>query len=215
MEMIIFTIFVIILMIKLNRQLIIENLVLRQQLAIMRQSIKRPRIRKRDRLFWILLSHFWKGWQDALIVVKPETVIRWHRKGFKLYWTYKSRKRVLGRPPIDPEIRKLIIDIAKANTLWGAPRIHGELQKLGITVSERTVSNIIKKHRPTKPPSQTWRTFLTNHMHNSFAIDFFTVPTAKFRVLFVFIILWHERRKVMHFNVTEHPTCPMDCTAGC
>jgi len=94
MEMIIFTIFVIILMIKLNRQLIIENLVLRQQLAIMRQSIKRPRIRNRDRLFWILLSRFWKGWQDALIVVKPETVIRWHRKGFKLYWTHKSRTQV-------------------------------------------------------------------------------------------------------------------------
>ena len=133
MEMIILTTFLIILMIELDRQLIIENLVLRQQLAIMRKSIKRPKIRKRDRLFWVLLSRFWKGWQDALIVVKPETVIRWHRKGFKLYWTLKSRKRALGRPPINPGIRKLVIDIAKANPLWGVPRIQGELQKLSIS----------------------------------------------------------------------------------
>jgi len=159
MEIIIFAIFVTTLMGKLNRQLIVENLVLRQQPAIMRQSIKRPRIRKIDRLFWILLSRFLKGWQDELIVVKPETVISWNRKGFKLYWTHKSRKRVLGRLPIDPEIRKLIINKAKANPLWGAPRIHGKLQKLGITVSERTVSNIIKKHRTTKPPSQSWEHF--------------------------------------------------------
>jgi len=118
MEMIIFTLFAIILMIKLNRHLIIENLVLRQQLVIMRQSIKRPRIHKRDRFFWISLSRFWKGWQDALIVVKPETVKRWYRKGFKLYWTHKSRKRVLGRPPIDPEIRRVRLPPAFTMTVF-------------------------------------------------------------------------------------------------
>ncbi len=130
----------------------------------MKQSIKRPKIRKRDRIFWVLLSRFWKRWTDVLIIVKPETVIRWHRKGFKLFWAFKSRKKVPGRPPIDPKIKKLIRDMAKGNQLQGAPRIHGELLKLGIDVSERTVSNIIKKCRPAKPPSQTWRTFIKNHM---------------------------------------------------
>lgn len=206
METIIFTIVITILMLRLNRMLIIENLVLRQQLSIMKQSVKRPKIRKRDRVFWILLSRFWKDWRDALMVVKPETVIRWHRKGFKLFWTYKSRKRGPGRPCIDSKIKNLTKDMAKANPLWGTPRIHGELLKLGFDVSERTVFNIIKRCRPAKPPSQTWRTFIKNHMHNTFAMDFFTVPTVKFRVLFVCVILWHDRRKVLHFNVTGHPT---------
>jgi len=223
METIIFTIFITILMFKLNRHLIIENLVLRQQLSIMKQSVKRPKIRNRDRIFWVFLSRFWKGWRETIIVVKPETVIRWHRKGFKLFWTYKSRKRGLGRPSIDAKLKNLIEDMAKANLLWGAPRIHGELLKLGFDVSERTVSTILKRHRPAKPPSQTWRTFIKNHMHNTFAMDFFAVPTVKFSILFVCVILWHDRRKVVHFNVTGHPTaewtaqqvveaCPWDTT---
>jgi putative transposase len=187
--------------------LILENLALRQQLTIYHNTIKRPKIRNRDRIFWLLFSKLSKNWREALIVVKPDTVIRWHKKGFKLFWRFKSRKRGPGRPRFEPKTRKLIEDMAKANPLWGAPRIHGELLKLGIDyISERTISNIIKKCRPPKPPSQTWRTFLKNHMHNTFAIDFFTAPTATFTVLYVCVIILHERRKIIHFNVTKHPT---------
>jgi len=171
----------------------------------MKQSIKRPKLRTRDRIFWVFLSYLWKDWQDVLIVVKPETVIRWHKKGFKLFWRYKSRKGGPGRPPVDPEIRKIIENMAKENLLWGAPRIHGELMKLGIdTISERTISNIIRKYRK-KPPSQTWGTFLHNHMHNTFSIDLFTVPTATFKILFVCVIIRHKRRNIVHFNVTMNP----------
>jgi len=186
--------------------LAMENLALRQQLSIYHHSKKRPKIRFRDRLFWILASRHWKKWKNALIIVKPETVIGWHRKGFKLYWTWKSRKRGPGRPKISIEIRNLIKIMANENPTWGAPRIHGELLALGIEIHETTVSNYLKRFRAGKPPSQTWRTFLENHMHNTFAIDFFTVPTAKFRVLYVFIVLLHENRKVIHFNVTANPS---------
>ena len=128
---------------KLNSHLIIENLALRQQLTAMKQSMKRPKIRTRDRILWVFLSYLWKDWQDVLIIVKPETLIRWHKKGFKLFWRYKSRKRRPGRSPVAPEIRKIIVNMAKENLFWGAPRIHGELLKLGIdTISERTISNI-------------------------------------------------------------------------
>ena len=164
----------------------LEDLSLRQQLAILNRSAKRPRLHDRDRLFWILLSRFWRNWQGPLIVVKPETVIRWHRKGFKLFWRFKSRQKGSGRPPISPEIRDLILKMANANLLWGAPRIHGELLKLGIKISERTVSNLMHRRKP-KPPSQTWRTFLKNHMMNMISIDFFTAPTATFRILFVLV----------------------------
>ena len=168
-------------------------------------TIKRPKIRTRDRIFWVILSRRWKSWSNALIVVQPDTVIRWHKKGFKLFWRFKSRKTGSGRPPIGPETRKLIEDMAKTNPLWGVPRIHGELLKLGIeNVSERTVSNIIEKCRP--PRSQMWQSFLKNHVHNTFAIDFFIVPTVTFTVPYAVIIIFHQRRKVIHFNVTEHPT---------
>ena len=121
----------------MNRNLVIENLALRQQLAIMKRHIKRPAIRARDRIFWVIVSNLWKGWKNALIVVQPDTVIRWHRNGFRLFWKFKSRRRRIGRPSIDSDIRKLIEDMAMANPLWGAPRIHGELMKLGIEVHER------------------------------------------------------------------------------
>ena len=169
--------------------LVLENLALRQQLAAMKRSAKRPRLRNRDRLFWILLSRFWGNWQEPLIVVKPETVIRWHRRGFKLFWKFKSRRKGPGRPPVSPEIRDLILKMANANPLWGAPRIHGELLKLGIEISERTVSNLMPS-RLTTPPPQTWRTFLKNHMENMVSIDFFTVPTATFRIFSY--IMWYR-----------------------
>ena len=180
----------------------------------MKRSIKRPQLRNRDRLFWILLSRFWSNWQEALIVVKPETVIRWHRKGFKLFWKFKSRRKGPGRPPISREIRDLIRRMAKANPLWGAPRIHGELLKLGIEISERTVSNLMPR-RDTKPPSQTWRTFLKNHMTSMVAIDFFTVPTATFRILFVLVILSHNRRQSCPFQRNSQSHGQVDSSTDC
>jgi len=185
--------------------LAVENLALRQQLAVMKRTAKRPKLQNSDRLFWILLSSFWRDWRSALIVVKPDTVVRWHRKGFKLFWTWKSHRRGTGRPTVSPEVKALIRKMAEANPFWGAPRIHGELLKLGISISERTVSSLMPP-RPRKPPSQTWRAFLNNHRHNLVSVDFFTVPTATFRVLFAFIVLSHDRRRVIHFNVTSNPT---------
>jgi transposase InsO family protein len=156
-------------------------------------------------LFWVLLSRLWSNWKDSLIIVKPQTVVAWHRKGFKLFWKYKSRSKNPGRPPVSKEIRDLVKKMAKANPLWGAPRIHGELLKLGIDISERTVSNLIRSLRR-RPPSQPWKTFLKNHLHNTVSIDFFTVPTVTFKVLFVLVILKNSRREVLHFNSTANPT---------
>jgi len=205
MKMLLKLILNIILSLQKDSALALENLALRQQLAILKRSKKRPQIRTKDRLFWILLCRFWSNWREPLIVVKPETVIRWHRKDFKLFWRFKSRRKSPGRPPISAEIRDLILKMANANPLWGAPRIHGELLKLGIKISERTVSNLMPRRKP-RPPSQAWRTFLKNHMMNMVSIDFFTIPTAKFRILFVLVILSHSRRRLVHFNVTAHPT---------
>ena len=185
--------------------LALENLALRQQLAVWKRHKKRPQIRTKDRLFWIMLCRFWSNWQEPLIIVKPETVIRWHKRGFKLFWKFKSRQKGPGQPPVSPEIRDLILKMAAANPLWGAPRIHGELLKLGIKISERTVSNLMHRRVP-RPPSQTWRTFLKNHMTSMVSIDFFTVPTATFRIFFVLEILSHNRRRAVHFNVTPNPT---------
>ena len=149
-----------------------------------------------------MLSRIWSGWRGALHIVQPETVIRWHRQSFRYYWRWKSRDR--GRPRLDPEIRRLIQRMCRANPLWGAPRIHGELLKLGIDVSEATVSKyMVKRHGP---PSQAWRTFLDNHAKELIALDFFTVPTATFKVLLVLVVLRHDGRRILHFNVTEHPT---------
>ena len=195
-----------ILIFAMNRHLVIENLSLRQQQAVMKRHVKLPTIRTRNRIFWAIVSNLWKDWKSALIIVQPDTVIRWHRKGFRLFWKFKSSRRRVRRPSIDSNIRRLIEDMAMANPLWGAPRIHGELMKLAIEVHERTVSKIIRKFRTGKSPSQTWRTFLKNHMHNTFAIDFFTVSTASFRVLYVCVIFLHKSRQVVHFDVTRNPT---------
>jgi hypothetical protein len=184
--------------------LILENLALRQQLAVYHRRHPRPQLRQRDRIFWVWLSRVWSQWRSALLTVKPETVLRWHREGFKLFWTRLSRRKDSGRPPVNAPVKALIKQMAQANPLWGAPRIHGELLKLGINISERTVSRLMPKNR--KPPSQTWRTFLDNHFRELVSIDFMTVPTATFRVLYVFIVLAHDRRRILHFNVTEHPT---------
>ena len=191
---------------KTREKLILENLALRQQLAVLNRSIKRPQLTRSDRMFWVLLSRFWSHWSETLLIVQPETVVRWHRQGFRRYWAWKSRVQRLGRPSINPTIKELIRTMSQVNPLWGAPRIHGELLKLDIQVSKATVSKFMIRNR--KPPSQSWRTFLHNHLPDLASIDFLTVPTATFRVLYVFIVLSHERRCVMHFNVTDHPTAP-------
>jgi putative transposase len=183
--------------------LIAENLVLRQQLSVFRRLVKRPRLSWTDRLFWICLARYWARWRQMLYLVTPDTVVRWHREGFRYRWRWKSRRRV-GRPTIAPEIRALIRRMSSANQLLGAPRIHGELLKLGIEVSQATVSKYMVRSRP--PPSQTWRTFLKNHAKDLVAIDFFTVPMATFRILYVPLVFSHNRRHIVHLNVTEHPT---------
>jgi putative transposase len=190
--------------VRTHRALMLENLALRHQLAVLQRTARRPRLRPSDRLFWILLSHLWHGWAEALAIVQPDTVIRWQRAGFRLVWTWKSRRHGPGRPAVAHEIRTLIRRMAAANPLWGAPRIHGELQKLGLDISQATVSKYVVRHRT--PPSQTWRTFLRNHVGSLVSVDFFVVPTVLFRVLFVFVVLAHDRRRVLHVNVTEAPT---------
>ena len=185
-------------------ELALENLALRQQLAVLRAKKKRPRVRPVDRIFWVWLSRLWSNWRSALLMVQPDTVVHWHRQGFKLFWRWKSRAKRVGRPPIEVEIRHLIRRMCRENPSWGAPRIHSELQLLGYDVSETTVDKYMIRHR--KPPSQTWRAFLDNHLRDIVGVDFFTMPTATFRILFTFIILRHDRRRVVHFNVTEHPT---------
>ena len=186
-----------------RRDLALENLALRQQLAVAKRHMKRSNLEDCDRIFWIVLARCWDRWRDVVFVVKPDTVVRWHRLGFRYYWRKKSKPKP-GRPPIAREVRDLIREMSAANPLWGAPKIHGELLKLGIEVSEATVSRYMPR-RKTKP-SQTWKTFLANHVQDLASIDFFTVPSATFRVLYVFLVLSHDRRRVVHFNVTVNPT---------
>ncbi len=132
-----------------------------------------------DRLLWVWLSRVWTGWRSALVIVKPETVVAWHRKAFRLFWTWKIRRGKPGRPPVPREVRDLIRRMSKENPGWGAPRIHGELLKLGIDVGETSVSKYLVRNR--KPPSQTWRTFPENHVNSLVSVDFFTVRTISFR----------------------------------
>src|SRR5690349_5108697 len=138
------------------------------------------------------------------MIVEADTVIAWHRKGFRLFWTWRIRRGKPGRPRVPQEIRDLIRMLNRNNPGWGAPRVHGELLKLGIEITEPTVAKYMVRHR--KPPSQTWRTFLENHMKTMVSVDFFTVPTIRFEILYVFLVLAHERRRIVHFNVTAHPT---------
>ncbi len=182
----------------------LEVLALRHQLHVLGRSRRsRLRLSRADRLLWAWLSRVWPEWRAALVIVKPETVIGWHRRGFRLFWTWKSRRRN-GRPTVPPDVRTLIRTMSDANPLWGAPRIHGELLKLGFDVCQATVAKYMIRRR--QPPSQTWRTFLANHRRQLVAADFFVVPTATCRVLFVLVMLAHDRRRVVHVAVTAHPT---------
>lgn len=184
----------------------IENAALRLQLAAFRRKRKRPVLTTLDRLFWVGVSRFWRGWRGPLFYVQPDTVVRWQRELFRKFWARLSRvdRRRRGRPATAAEIRRLIEWMVAANPLWRAPRIHGELKMLGIQISERTVSRIHRTLR--RPPSQTWKAFLHKNLGQMVAIDFFTVPTITMRIVFVFLVLEHGRRQVLHFNVTEHPT---------
>jgi putative transposase len=182
----------------------IEVLALRHQLTVLQRSVKRPKLTAADRFLWAWLAEVCRDWRSMLIIVKPETVIGWHRKGFRLFWTWKVRRGQPGRPSVSPDVRELIRNMSRENPLWGAPRIHGELLKLGIDIGETSVGKYMARRR--KPPSQTWRTFLENHVKTMVSVDFFTVPTIRFQVLYVFLVLAHDRRRIVHFNVTRHPT---------
>lgn len=185
--------------------LVAENLLLRQQLAILRRATPRPRLRPIDRAFWVIVSRMWSRWSDALAIVRPATVIAWHRRGFARFWAWKSRPT--GRPPLAPELVSLVERMARENPLWSRRRITRELAKLGHDVSKDTVARYMPRptRRPRRPPSQTWSTFLRNHLAGTIAIDFLTVPTVTFNVVYVFFVLSLERRRVLHVNVTAHP----------
>ena len=182
----------------------LEILALRHQLSVLHRSVKRPKLNPTDRLLWAWLSQTWAEWRSSLVIVKPETVIAWHRKGFRLFWTWRIRHGKTGRPVVSKETRDLIRKLSRENPLWGAPRIHGELLRLGIGIGETSVGKYMA--RPRNSPSQTWRTFLDNHVKTMVSVDFFTVPTIRFQVLYVFLVLAQDRRRIIHFNVTAHPT---------
>jgi putative transposase len=184
----------------------IENAAQRLQLSAFQRKRKRPVLTAFDRVLWITLRSVWSGWRRPLLYVQAETVARWQRERFRRFWAglWKPHGRGRGRPATAVEIRRLIERMVVANPPWRAPRIHGELKMLGITISERKVSRILRGIPG--PPTQTWKTFLHNHLSQLVSIDFFSVPTITMRVLFVFIVLEHRRRQVLHFNVTEHPT---------
>ncbi len=188
-----------------RRRLTLENIALRQQLAVLKRSVKRPKLEDRDRIFWISMVRALDTWRETLLIVKPETVVKWHRAGWKAYWRRKSKPKKIGRPAIGWSLVYLIKRLSKENVLWGAPRIASELKVLGHDVAETTVAKYMVRHRPSGS-SQTWSTFLRNHMANTIACDFFTVPTVAFRNLYVFVVLHHGSRRILKVGVTEHPT---------
>ena len=171
---------------------------------LQRSARKRHTLTPLDRIIWVWLSRVWSDWRSALTIVQPQTVVAWHRASFRIFWTWKVRHGRSGRPAVSREVRDLIRRMCRENPTWGAPRIHGELLKLGIDIGETSVSKYMVRGR--KPPSQTWRTFLENHAPQLVSVDFFTVPTIRFQVLYVFLVLAHDRRRILHFNVTAHPT---------
>lgn len=183
----------------------LEVLALRHQLQVLNRSRRpqRARLMRADRWRWVWGSRVWTEWRTNVVIVKPETVIAWHRRGFRMLWTWRRRRRI-GRPSVPADGRALIRTMSEANPLWGAPRLHGELLKLGIQVCQATVATYMIRRR--QPPSQPWRTFLANHISQIVAADFFVVPTATGRLLFVLVMLAHERRRIVHLGVTDHPT---------
>ena len=190
-----------------KHDLMLEDLALRQQLALMTGQRARTQTKPADRLFWSWLSRYWPGWRSTLVMVQPETVIRWHRTAWRGYWTWKSRARHPGRRRISKERQGLIARSATENPRWGAVRIQGELLALGYEVSAETV-RCYRRRALRPPPSQSWRTFVAKHRPQLWAADFFTVHTLTFKTLSVFFFITHARRRIVHFNVTAHPTAP-------
>lgn len=183
----------------------LEVLALRQQVAVLKRKRPGPTLNSLDRFFWTTLRRFWSRWTDVLVIVKPETVVGWHRTGFRLYWRWRSRPRG-GRPKITEELRALIRRLAAENPGWGAPKIHGELQRLGLVVAERTVARYLRRVQRRGDTGKRWLAFLQNHREVIVAFDFFTVPTVMFKLLYCFFVIEHGRRKILHLNVTCHPT---------
>ncbi len=190
-----------------RKELLLENLALRQQLATLQRRRPKPRLSALDKMLWVMARRFWSGWKQALVLVTPETVVRWHRAGFHMYWAWLSRHRIVfGRKRISKELRELIFQMVADNPTWGAPRIHGELQMLGFDVSERTVSRWVRRAPREPEPAKRWLAFLQNHREAIAAMDFFTVPTLTLGVLYCLFIIAHDRRRILHFNVTSTPT---------
>ena len=191
-----------------KRALVLENLAPRQQLAVYKRERRRPRLRSTDRAFWVWLSKLWEDWRTPLILVRPETVIRWHRQGFKLYWRRKSRTRKIGRPTIPREHIDFIRRMSADNPSWGEDKIFEELDlKFGIKHSTSTIRKYMVKRR-SPGDRQTWKTFLKNHGHEIFACDFMTQHTALFSVIYVFVVMELNTRRIVHINVTTHPSLP-------
>jgi len=189
---------------KSHTQLHLEILFLRKQLEIVTRTSPKLRLRPSDRFFMSIVTDLFDSWKEALLIFKPETVIRWHRQSFRVFWKWKSRS-ALGRPRIPQDQIDLIKQMAADNPLWGAPRIHGEMLKLGFDISEATVQRYMPR-RPQRTTRQRWKTFLQNHSSEIISLDFFVVPTITFKLLHVLVFLSHDRRQVVHFNVTAHPT---------
>jgi putative transposase len=190
-----------------RRDLVLEIIVLRQQLSVLKRKKSRPRFQAWDRLFWLLVSKTWSNWKNSLFLLTPETIVRWHRAGFHLYWSWLCRRtKSPGRKKITKELRKLIFQMAAENPTWGAPRIHGELLKLGFDVSERTVSRWVQRAPKDPERRQRWKAFLLNHREVIAAMDFFTVPTLTFGMLYCFFVIAHDRRRILHCGVSKQPT---------
>lgn len=186
--------------------LIAENALLRQQLIVIRRKIKRPALRDGDRILMVLLARWNSAWRDALHLVKPDTLLRWHRDIFKLIWRRKSRSKGDQPKRLNPETCTLIRTMARDNVTWGAERIRGELLKLGIRVSKRTIQKYMKQARPPAKRGQTWGTFLNNHADDIWACDFLQLYDVLFRPIFAFFVVKHGTREVVHVGVTRTPS---------
>src|SRR6202521_1115149 len=194
-------------LLRARRSLLLENLALRQQLAVLKRRHPRPRLDLLDKLFWVAVRRFWSGWQQSFIVVTPETVVRWHRAGFRLDWKLISKvRKPVGRRQTSKEIQELIFRMVVENSTWGASRVHAELLMLGLDVSERTISRWMRRAPRDPEPGKRWLAFVRNHREAIAAMDFFTAPTITFSMLYCFFVISHDRRRILHFNVTRHPT---------
>jgi putative transposase len=190
-----------------REDIILENLALRQQLLALHAQRPRRRLTASHKLFWVVLRKCWARWKEPLIQVTPRTVVGWHRAGFRLYWKWLSRAKSRGgRKPVSKQIRALIFQMVAENPTWGAPRIHGELLKLGFDLSEPTVSRWVRRAPRPPDPARRWLIFLRNHREAIAAMDFFTVPTLTFGILYCFFVIGHDRRRILHCNVTRNPS---------